>query len=56
MPSDPFEPRNLKSLVPDVRRRDVYLCGSVSMMERVERSLRSLGVPAARIHTERFSY
>lgn len=56
MPSDPFEPRHLKSLVPDVRRRDVYLCGSVSMMERVERSLRSLGVPAARIHTERFSY
>ena len=53
---DPLEASALERLVPDVRDRDVYLCGPLSMMERVEDSLRRLGLPRRQIHTERFAY
>jgi ferredoxin-NADP reductase len=53
---DPLERRALITLVPDVRDRDVYLCGPVPMMQSVERSLRALGVPGSQIHAERFAY
>jgi predicted ferric reductase len=53
---DPLEATSLERLVPDVRDRDVYLCGPVSMMQRVEASLRSLGLPRRQIHAERFAY
>jgi predicted ferric reductase len=46
----------LERLVPDVRERDVYLCGPVPMMQHVERSLRRLGLPPRQIHAERFAY
>ena len=52
--SDPLGPASIRRLVPDVAERDVYLCGPVPLMEMVGRSLRSLGVPDARIHAERF--
>lgn len=39
-----------------VRQRDVYICGPVPMMQHVEASLRSLGLPARQIHVERFAY
>jgi predicted ferric reductase len=44
----------LESLVPDLATRDVWLCGPPAMMRAVSRRLRYLGVPARRIHTERF--
>jgi len=56
MPADPLEPRALRRMVPDIGRRDVYLCGSSQMMAAVEESLRILRVPPAQIHTEHFSY
>jgi predicted ferric reductase len=54
--SDPLDATALERLVPDVRERDVYLCGPVPMMERVEDSLRRLGLTRRQIHMERFGY
>jgi predicted ferric reductase len=56
LPSDPLAPEALLRLVPDLRDRDVYLCGPVPMMDRLERTLRELRVPRRRIHAERFAY
>jgi predicted ferric reductase len=56
MRRDPLRPRELGTLVPDVRHRDVYVCGPIPMMDAVHRSLRALRVPDAQIHMERFSY
>ena len=55
-PADPLGAASLERLVPDVRDRDVYLCGPVPMMRKVEDSLRRLGLPARQIHAERFAY
>jgi predicted ferric reductase len=55
-PTDPLDAASIQRLVPDVRDRDVYLCGPVSMMKLVEGSLRRLGLPAGQIHAERFAY
>ena len=53
---DALEAGSLERLVPDIRERDVYLCGPTPMMKRVEESLRGLGLPARQIHAERFAY
>jgi len=53
---DPLDAASLERLVPDVRERDVYLCGPVPMMQRVEESLEQLGLPSRQIHAERFAY
>ena len=42
--------------MPDVRDRDVYVCGPAAMMQRVEASLRGLGLSRGQIHAERFAY
>jgi predicted ferric reductase len=52
----PLSPGGLWAAYPDVRERDVYLCGSPSMMATVEKSLRDIGVPHEQIHLERFSW
>jgi predicted ferric reductase len=52
--ADPLDADSIYELVPDVIRRDVYICGPTSMMAAVESALRQLGVPARRIHQERF--
>ena len=54
-PNLPFAPRNLRSLVPDIADRDVYVCGPPKMTEAVLASLRELNVPRRQIHAERFS-
>ena len=56
MPVEPLGPASLAELVPDIVQRDVFLCGPVSMMDAVRRSLRLLGVPANQVHSERFGY
>lgn len=56
LPTDPLAARALQRLVPDIRERDVYLCGPVPMMDRLERTLLELHVPRRRIHAERFAY
>ena len=53
---DQLDGASLERFVPDVRERDVYLCGPVLMMQRVEDSLRGLGLSARQIHAERFAY
>jgi len=42
-------------LVPDVREREVFLCGPPPMMKPVRAALRELGVPRGRIYYERFA-
>jgi predicted ferric reductase len=56
VPGDPLSPREIRSLVPDVGERDVFVCGPSSMLDAVTRSLRELGVPKSQLHVERFSY
>ncbi|MBF6606579.1 MAG: ferredoxin reductase family protein [Chloroflexi bacterium] len=54
--TDPLAPSAIQRLVPDVVMRDVYVCGPDPMMAATAGSLRALGVPSARIHSERFGY
>jgi predicted ferric reductase len=54
--TDPLSPDALLGLVPDIAERDVFMCGPTSMMQSLRRSLRSLSVPAAQIHWERFNH
>jgi predicted ferric reductase len=54
-PNNPFEPRNLATLVPDITERDIFVCGPPAMTAAVVRSLRELRVPSAQVHDERFS-
>lgn len=56
MPSDPLTPTALRQLVPDLRQREVYLCGPTPMMEAVRDGLRASGIPRGRIHFERFEF
>ena len=53
---DPLGRDSLRSLVPDIARQDVYVCGPDPMMDTVDRELRALGVPRRQVHAERFSY
>ncbi|MBP1705247.1 MAG: oxidoreductase [Chloroflexi bacterium] len=56
MPDDPLAPEPLGRLVPDIADRDVYVCGPIPMMDRVEKTLRALGVPGGQVHLERFAF
>ena len=56
LPHEPLGARSLLGLIPDIGERDVFVCGPDGLMDTVERSLRSIGLPAARVHAERFSY
>ncbi len=44
----------LRHLVPDIDQHDVYLCGAPTWMEAVRQAALAAGVPANRIHQERF--
>jgi ferredoxin-NADP reductase len=46
----------LKRLVPDVRHRDLYVCGPEGFTERVCLVARWLSVPEDRIHVEEFAF
>jgi predicted ferric reductase len=50
----PFTPDALLAGVPDVRDRDVFVCGPPGMTAAVLRSLRALDVPRRQVHAERF--
>jgi ferredoxin-NADP reductase len=56
MPRDPLDATGLRALVPDVRDRDVYICGPLPLMESVRASLKALAVPRSQIHLERFAF
>jgi ferredoxin-NADP reductase len=53
-PNSPFESPGLLERVPDIRDRDVFVCGPPAMTSAVLRSLRALGVPRRQVHAERF--
>lgn len=55
-PTDPLTPERLRVLVPDLRGREVYICGSAGLTAAVTRTLRRLRVPRGRIHTELFDF
>ena len=56
VPDDPLGAPSIRRLVPDILMRDVYLCGPLGMMDAVRHALRTLRVPASRIHSEQFAY
>ncbi|MBY8849272.1 ferredoxin reductase family protein [Saccharothrix longispora] len=51
----PLGPGAIGSAVPDVRDRDVFVCGPPGMTGAVLRTMRELGVPKRQVHAERFS-
>ncbi len=52
--NDPFAPAALRSLIPDLASRHVFVCGPTSLEHAVMSSARKAGVPARQIHHERF--
>jgi predicted ferric reductase len=53
---DPFAPRRLLEVVPDLARRDVFVCGSTGVVAAARSGLMHAGVPARQIHLEKFAY
>jgi predicted ferric reductase len=53
-PRQIMSPDGLRRLVPDVARRDVYLCGPAGLVEESVRVLRQAGVPRRQIHLATF--
>jgi ferredoxin-NADP reductase len=48
-----YEPR---SLLPDLAAWDVFVCGPDAWMTEVASSLLTMGLPAGRLHQERFTW
>jgi predicted ferric reductase len=48
--------KTLRELVPDIEKHDVFVCGPDEWMQAVVRAARQAGVPAERIHLERFTW
>ena len=46
----------LRQLVPDLAEHDVYLCGATGWMDAAKAAALAVGVPADRIHEERFTW
>ena len=55
-PRHVFTGRGLMQLVPDLRQRDIYLCGPPGLIHPVVRVLRRLGVPKPHIHLDPFEF
>ncbi|MER7419104.1 ferredoxin reductase family protein [Micromonospora peucetia] len=53
-PRQVMSQEGLRRLVPDVARRDVYLCGPPGLVEQSLRVLRQAGVPRRQIHVATF--
>ena len=51
----PLDARSIARLVPDIRVRDVFICGPDQMMAAVRRAVHSLDVPNSQIHIEHFA-
>jgi len=52
---DAFSARSLRQRVPDIARREVFICGPGPMMTALHESLRQLQIPESQIHYERFA-
>lgn len=53
---DGLRDSTLSRLVPNLADRDVYLCGSTGMSAAVRAALVGAGLPAGRLHEERFAF
>ncbi len=51
-----FNARVLRSLVPDIAYRDVYICGPGGFTEQIADAAQHLGTDAEQIHTETFGF
>ena len=51
-----FTPSGLLGLVPDVNRRDVYLCGPPGLVSAAVDTLRELDVPDSQMHLDPFEF
>jgi len=51
-----MSPKGLRNLVPDVSRRDVYLCGPEGLVQSAVKLLRRLHVPRRQIHLDPFEF
>jgi ferredoxin-NADP reductase len=54
--NDPFVADRLRQLVPDLKYRDVYLCGPPAFMTVAQDRLAAAGVPKRCVHAEQFSF
>jgi predicted ferric reductase len=52
---DLLSPVHLRTLVPDVAEREVYVCGPPAMASAIEKNVRNAGVPRRYLHVERFA-
>lgn len=55
LPENPISPAALRSLVPDLRGREVFICGSPGLTAALTESLTALGVRRRHIHHEELS-
>jgi ferredoxin-NADP reductase len=46
----------LRRTIPNIARRDVYMCGPPGLTTAVRRALLTAGLPATHLHEERFSF
>jgi len=53
---DPLAAGSILAAVPDVARRDVFVCGPPAMCDAVSRAVRSLGVPRSAVHHDELSF
>ena len=53
---NPFDPKRLRALVPDIAEREVFVIGSLRLIDAARSGLRGAGVPTRRIHLENFAY
>jgi predicted ferric reductase len=51
-----FTPEGMLGLVPDVSRRDVYLCGPPGLVEAAVGTLRELDLPDSQLHLDPFEF
>lgn len=54
--ADVFVDDRLTIAIPDVADRDVFVCGPPGFTEAARRALHQAGVPAGRVHVERFQF
>lgn len=52
----PLDAAALRRIAPDLRRRDVYVCGPDGFTAALTRTLADAGVAPSRIHTEQFAF
>jgi len=53
---DPMHPSRLRQAIPDLKEREVFICGSPGMVAATIRNLRKAGVRRRDIHSELFDF